>query len=282
MTQHETFNFTGLAGYKIFCQSWHPEGEPRAALLIVHGYAEHSGRYQQVAEHLTGLGYAVYALDHRGHGRSDGIRADVIRLEDYLTDLKTFLDMVKEREPSRQVFLIGHSMGGAIVTLFAARHGAEFDGLITSGAGVKLGGDVSPLLIRLSKIIASLAPRLPTVAMEVEAVSRDPKVVARYRSDPLNYLGKVRARMGVQLLRAGELIAAELQNISLPVLSLHGTADRLADPAGSQMIYDRVGSTDKTLKLYDGLYHEVFNEPEREQVFADVAAWLEAHVQASA
>jgi acylglycerol lipase len=279
MTQHETFHFTGLAGYNIFCQSWHPEGDPRAALLIVHGYAEHSGRYRHMAEHLAGLGYAVYALDHRGHGQSEGVRADVVRFEDYLTDLKTFLDMVKEREPGRQVFLIGHSMGGAIVTLFAARHGAEFDGLITSGAGVKLGGDVSPWLVRMSKTIASLAPRLPTVAMEVEAVSRDPKVVARYRSDPLNYLDKVRARMGVQLLRGAELALSELPNIALPVLILHGTADRLADPAGSQMIYDGVSSTDKTLKLYDDLYHEVFNEPERERVFADVAAWLEAHVQ---
>lgn len=282
MIQHETFNFTGLANYNIFCQSWHPEGEPRAALLIVHGYAEHSGRYQQVAEHFAGLGYAIYAFDHHGHGRSDGIRADVVRLEDYLPDLKMFLDMVKEREPGRPVFLIGHSMGGAIATLFAARHGADFDGLLTSGAGVKLGGNVSPWLVRMSKIIASLAPRLPTVAMDVEAVSRDPKVVARYRSDPLNYLGKVRARMGVQLLRAGELIAAELQNISLPVLILHGTADRLADPTGSQMIYDRVSSADKTLHFYDGLYHEIFNEPEREQVFADVAVWLDAHVQSSA
>lgn len=279
MIKHETFNFTGLEGINILCQSWHPEGDPRAVLLIVHGYAEHSGRYRHVAEHFVGLGYAVYALDHRGHGQSDGLRADVKRFEDYLTDLKTFLDIVKEREPGCQIFLIGHSMGGAIVTLFAAHHGDDFDGLITSGAGVKVESGVSPLLISLSKIVAALAPRLPTVPLDVEAVSRDPAVVARYRSDPLNYLGKVRARMGVQLLRAAELIAPELPNIALPALILHGTADRLADPAGSQMIYDQVRSTDKTLKFYDGLYHEIFNEPEREQVFADMAAWLEAHVR---
>lgn len=278
MTKHETFNFTGLESFNIFCQSWHPEGALRAALLIVHGYAEHSGRYRHVAEHFAALGYAVYALDHRGHGQSDGVRADVIRFEDYLTDLKTFLDMVKEREPGRRVFLIGHSMGGAIVTLFAARHGADFDGLITSGAGVKVEGGVSPLLISLSKIVAALAPRLPTVPLDAEAVSRDPEVVARYRSDPLNYLGKVRARMGVQLLRAAELIAPELHNITLPALILHGTADRLADPTGSQMIYDDITSTDKTIEFYDGLYHEIFNEPEQEQVFADIAAWLEARV----
>lgn len=279
MTKHETFNFTGLEGLNIFCQSWHPEGDPRAVLLIVHGYAEHSGRYRHVAKHFAELGYAVYTLDHRGHGQSDGVRADVVRFEDYLADLKTFLGIVKERESGRQVFLIGHSMGGAIVTLFAARYGTDFDGLITSGAGVKVEGGVSPLLIRLSRIVAALAPRLPTVPLDAEAVSRDPEVVARYRSDPLNYLGKVRARMGVQMLRAAELIATELPDTMLPILILHGTADRLADPAGSQMIYDRVSSTDKTLRFYDGLYHELFNEPEREQVLADVAAWLEAHLR---
>lgn len=279
MIKHETFEFAGLGGINVFCQSCHPEGGPRAVLLIVHGLAEHSGRYQHVAEHLAGLGYAVYALDHRGHGQSGGVRSDVIRFEDYLADLKTFLDAVKGREPGRQVFLIGHSMGGAIVTLFAARYGGDFDGLITSGASVQVGGNVSPLLVGLSKIIAALAPRLPTVPLDAEAVSRDPEVVARYRSDPLNYLGKVRARMGAQLLRAARLIAAELPHITLPVLILHGTADRLTDPAGSQMIYDGVSSADKTLKFYDGLYHEIFNEPEQKQVLADVAAWLEARAR---
>jgi alpha-beta hydrolase superfamily lysophospholipase len=278
MTQHETFNFTGLAGYNIFCQSWRPADEPRAVLLIVHGLAEHSGRYAHVAEFFAGRGFAVYALDHRGHGRSEGVRADVVRFEDFLADLKTFLDLVKEHEPGKEVFLIGHSMGGAIVTLFAARHGAELDGLITSGAGVKVGGDISPLLVPLFKLVAAVAPRLPLVQLEAEAVSRDPEVVARYRGDPLNYLGNVRARMGVQLLRGGELALQELPQIELPVLVLHGTADRLADPEGSQMIYDGVGAVDKTIKFYEGLYHEIFNEPERDQVLADVAAWLEAQV----
>lgn len=279
MTEHKAFNFTGLEGLNIFCQCWHPEGDPRAVLLIVHGYAEHSGRHQRVANHFVGLGYAVYALDHRGHGQSEGVRADVKRFEDYLADLKTFLDTVKSREPGRQVFLIGYSMGGAIVPLFAARHGADFDGLITSSAAVKIEGDASPLLIRLSRIIAALAPRLPVVEMDVEALSRDPEVVAHYRNDPLNYRGRIRARMGVQMLRGAGLTAQESPNVTLPTLILHGTADRLTDPTGSQMLYDQVSSTDRTLRFYDGLYHEIFNEPEREQVFADVAAWLEAHVR---
>ncbi len=275
MIEHQTLDFTGLGEVNIFAQSWRPAGAPRAALLIAHGLAEHSGRYRHVAEYFARLDYAVYALDHRGHGQSGGVRADVVHFEDYLADLKVFQGIVQDREPGRQVFLIGHSMGGGIATLFAARYGADLAGLITSGASIKVTGDVPPLLICLSKVIAAIAPRLPVVPLDTEAVSRDPEVVARYRSDPLNYLGKVRARMGVQLLRAAGLIADELPNITLPALILHGTADRLTDPAGSQMIYDRIGSSDKTLRFYEGLYHEVFNEPEQEQVLADVAGWLE-------
>ena len=205
MTKHETFNFTGFESFNIFCQTWHPEAEPSAVLLIVHGYAEHSGRYQHVAEHFAELGYAIYALDHRGHGQSDGVRADVVYFEDYLTDLKTFLNLVKEREPGRRVFLLGHSMGGAIATLFAARHGSDFDGLITSGAGVKIEGNAPPWLIHVSKIIATLAPRLPMIPFDNAGVSRDPEVITRYRNDPLNYLGKVRARWGFQVLRGAGL-----------------------------------------------------------------------------
>ena len=283
-------SFTGLGGLRLFCQSWRPEGEPRAALIIAHGYAEHSGRYEHVARHFAELGYAVYALDHRGHGQSDlveGVRADVLHFEDYLADFKTFLDRVKSLETGRRVFLVGHSMGGAIATLTAARHGAEVDGLITSSVGIldvcqyfpvlgalKLCG-VSPLRSLLMRIGAALVgPQRPVIRVPVEGLSRDPDVVARYMSDPLVYTGRMRARMGVQLLHAADLIAAESPAIASPALILHGAADRMVDPSKSQMLYDRVSSPDKQLRFYDHLYHEIFNEPERERVFADMAEWL--------
>lgn len=274
--QSELFRFSGVGGLSLACRSFRPAAAPRAAILLVHGYAEHSGRYGHVAERLVGEGLAVYAPDHRGHGLSEGVRADVRRFEDYLSDLETLLVAVREREPARQVILLGHSMGGAIAVLFAARRGEGLAGLITSGAGVKLGEAVSPLLALVIRALALVAPRAPVAPMDFEGVSRDPEVVARYRSDPLNYVGRIRARMGRELLRATELAAAELPYVALPSLILHGAADRLADPAGSRMLHDRIASTDKTLRLYDGLYHEIFNEPERDEVLDDVAGWLAA------
>ncbi len=279
MIKHTTFDFAGLEGFRIFYRCWHAEGEPRAVVAILHGYAEHSGRYKHVAEYLVSLGYVVYALDHRGHGKSDGVRADVVRFEDYLTDLETFLDLVKEREPGRQVFLIGHSLGGAIATLFAARYGTELAGLVTSGVGILVGGDWLRLFVKLVKVLAIFVPPLlPIIPVPITRLSRDPQVVSQYLSDPLNYTGRMRARMGVQLLRASELIATEAHNIRLPVLFLHGAADCLARPRASQILYEQVSSVDRTVHIYDGLYHEIFNEPEQAQVLADAADWLETHL----
>ena len=280
MITHAEGSFEGLKGLNIYYQSWHPEEEPKAVLLLVHGYAEHSGRYRYVAEHFAKLGYAIYALDHRGHGKSEGERAYVDRFEDYVEDLKRFLEIVKGKEPRRPVFLVGHSMGGAIAVLFAIRYQQELAGLILSGAGVKVSSEVSPLMIRLSRLLATITPRLGLVPLDASTVSRDPEVVARYDSDPLNYRGKVKARTAVEIMRAAELIRPEMRRITLPILIMHGTEDRLVDPAASQMLYDGVGSTDKTLKWYEGFYHEVFNDLEKERVFADMAAWLEAQLLA--
>lgn len=279
MPRNKTFRFTGVEDFSIFCRRWYPNGEPRAALVIIHGYAEHSGRYQHVAEYFVALDYVVYAFDLQGHGQSEGVRADVVRFEDYLSDLRTFLGIVKEQEPGRQVFVAGHSLGGAIATLYAARYGKEFDGLVTSGVGILVMGHWLSILVKLVRIFDKLVPPLlPVVPVPVTKFSRDPQVVSGYRSDPLNYTGGMRARMGIQLLRASELIAMEAPNITLPVLFLHGAADCVVSPGASQMLYEHVSSEDRTVCFYDGLYHEVFNEPEQEQVLADVADWLDAHV----
>lgn len=280
MSPHQTFHFDGLEGLSIFCQSWHPEGEPRAVLVILHGYAEHSGRYLHVADHFVNLGYAIYALDHRGHGRSEGIRADVMRFEDYVGDVDTLLRIVRRQEPERRIILIGHSLGGAIATLFTARFGAMLDGLITSGVGIMVMRSWSPILIRILKALAKcLPPRLPLVPVPISKFSRDPDVIAQYWNDPLNYTGRVRVRMGVQMLRGSELVTLEAPAIRLPVLFLHGGADRVVNPQASRLLHDRVSSRDKTLRFYEGLYHEIFNEPEQQQVFADMAHWLGFHTR---
>lgn len=279
MKKHNTFTFKGLNDIRIFCQSWHSPEEPQAVIIISHGYAEHSGRYQHVAEYFLQKGYAVYALDHRGHGCSDGPRADVINFENYLIDLKTFLDIIKGQEENRSIFLVGHSMGGAIATLFAARYGLKLDGVITSGVGFWDFERIPPkVILNFLNFIAQIAPRIPVISLPPRYLSRDQKVVDDYKSDPLNYVGKVCSRMGVQLLCATSLGKTEASNIKLPVLILHGTSDRLSAPKVSKMLYERVASPDKTLKYYDGLYHEIFNEPEKEQVFEDMADWINAYL----
>jgi alpha-beta hydrolase superfamily lysophospholipase len=272
---HTTGTFTGLKNLEIFYQRWYPEADPRAVLVVVHGLAEHSGRYQHVAEYFVERGYAVYALDHRGHGRSEGERAHVDRFGELVADLRTFVDLMRQREPERGIFMIGHSMGGTIATLFAEEHGDVLRGLILSGAFMRPSGGVSPALVLVSKLLSAVAPKLGVTPLEASSVSRDPQVVARYDADPLNYRGRVRARMGTELLQAGTAALADLPKITLPILIMHGGADQLADPEGSRLIYEGVSSIDRTLKIYDGLYHEIFNEPEKQRVLADVAGWLE-------
>ena len=271
---HEEGTFKGVNDFDIYYQVWRPEGEPRAVLLLVHGYAEHSGRYAHVADYFVNEGYAVYALDHRGHGKSAGRRGYFDRFRFLLDDLDTFFGLVRKREPERRVFLVGHSMGGLLAAAYAIRHPDKVDGLVLSGAGVKVGEDVSPLLRVLSGIISALLPGVGVTRLEAAAISRDTEIVARYDSDPLNYRGQVPARVGAEMLNTARWVMREAHVITGPVLIMHGTEDRLANPAGSRELYEAISSSDKTLKLWDGLYHEIFNEPEKEQVLAFMRAWL--------
>ncbi len=266
--------FKGVNGSIIYYRVWQPEREPRAVLLLAHGYAEHSGRYTHVADYFVGRGYAVYALDHRGHGQSAGRRGYFKRFQFLVDDLDTFFGLVRQRAPGRTVFLVGHSMGGLLAAAYTIQHPDRLDGLVLSGAGVKVGGDVSPLLRALSGVISALLPRMGVTQLEAAAVSRDPEVVARYDSDPLTYRGKVPARVGAEMLRTAQWVMSEAHAITCPVLIMHGTEDKLADPAGSRELYGAIASQDKTLKLWDGLYHEIFNEPEKDQVLAFMRDWL--------
>jgi acylglycerol lipase len=275
---NETFSFTGLEGLNIFCQAWRPQQEPRAVIIIVHGYSEHGGRYQHVAEYFANLGYIVYALDHRGCGHSDrvnGAIADVIHFEDFVDDFKAFAGIVKDREGTRQIFLIAHSMGGAIATLFVARHGMDIDGLVTSGVGILLSNVLPVILAPVKAVLRFVPPQLRIFPLPVRWISRDPKVVESFQYDPLNYHGWVRARWLFQMLRAADLIAMEAPNIQKPLLVLHGGGDRFISPSSSQMLYDTASSVDKKRQVYPGLYHEILNEPEQRAVLADIANWLE-------
>lgn len=276
--RHQEGFFTGVRGTGIYYQCWLPEGEPRAVLLIVHGLAEHSGRYMNVADHFVPLGYAVYSIDHLGHGKSGGTRVYVKEFDDYIDTLSVYVDMVHKWQPGRSLFLVGHSMGALISALFLLDHQAELAGAILSGPSVKVPSNTSSITISMIKLIATLLPKAGLFQLEAEGVSRDPAVVQAYISDPLVHTRRITARLIHEMLKAMQRITAEAPKITLPVLIVRGSADRLIDPDGARMLYGAISSVDKTIKIYDGLYHEVFNEPEHNQVLGDVETWLEARL----
>jgi acylglycerol lipase len=270
---HATGLLTGAGGRRLFWQSWMPERETRALVVIVHGAGEHSDRYVHVADALTRDGYGVYALDHRGHGRSEGPRALVDRLDSVVSDLDQLVVQASAEHPAAPVYMLGHSMGGTVALRYTLVHEGRLAGLILSGPLAALEGAPAPLRV-LGRVLSVVAPRLPLIAIDPSLVSRDEAVVSAYVADPLVHHGKLPARTAAELAAAIDAFPDTVGAITVPTLIVYGTADGLCPPAGSQMLAARMGSADKTVKAYDGLFHEILNEPEREVVLADIRSWL--------
>lgn len=277
--QHHTDYIKTADGFRLFTQQWLPETPARAHLVIVHGYAEYSGRYEHVAEFFTSEGIAVHAFDLRGHGHSEGKKGYVDRFELFLKDLTSILDRVKMAAGQKPVFLFGHSMGGAIVTLYAiSRQPKNLAGVLLSAPALKVSEEISPLLQRVSGVLGEWLPKVKTIKLDSKAISRDPEVVAAYEADPLIFHEGTYARTGAELIRAGKRIQANMEKFKLPVFIMHGTDDRLTDYNGSKELNRRAGTDDKSLELYNGLYHELLNEPEQKQVMGDMLEWMEQHL----
>lgn len=266
------------AGAALRWKAWLPQGTPRAAVVLAHGYAEHLGRYEAFAADLNACGLAVYALDHWGHGKSDGSYGFVPRFSAFTDGVELLLAKVEARHPDLPLFLVGHSMGGLIATAHLATHQSHYAGAILSGPAIKATEEPSRIMILISRLLSRLAPKLGVLALQAEGVSRDPAVVAAYLADPLVHTGKMSARLAAEMFDAMAKARAGASAISLPILLMHGTDDRLTAPAGSQLLFDTVASADKQLKLYPGLYHEIFNEPERDTVIADLIGWIDARL----
>jgi alpha-beta hydrolase superfamily lysophospholipase len=265
--------FTGASGLRLFARSWRPAGVARAVIVLVHGYAEHSGRYDHVGETLARAGYAVHAYDQRGHGRSEGERALVRSIDEYLDDLDLCVARMREAEGRLPLFIVGHSMGGGIVALHAIERRPGVRGVVLSGAAV-MGGESRGIRARILLALSRFLPKLPLVKLDAASVSRDPEVVRLYDADPLNYRGRMKLGLAASMMRAGQRIARGLHSLDVPLLIMHGTKDSLVASSASVRLHDGAASTDKTLLLYDGLYHEIFNEPERDRVLGDVVRWM--------
>jgi alpha-beta hydrolase superfamily lysophospholipase len=272
-------SFKGVGGLNIHATSWRPETrKPRGVVVIAHGFNSHSGHYGWVAEQLVSAGLVVFALDHRGRGKSDGERYYVDKVSDYVDDLATFIGIAKSREPGLPVFLLGHSAGGVISCTYALEHQSELTGLICESFAFQV--YAPDFALAVLKGISHLAPHAHVLRLPIAEFSRDPKVIEAMNNDPFVQHEVQPTKTVAEMVRADERLKEEFPLIKLPVFILHGTADKVTKPGGSQFFFDTVGSPDKTLKLYEGYAHDLLNDLGKEVVMADIQAWIDARIPA--
>jgi alpha-beta hydrolase superfamily lysophospholipase len=273
--KRKEFTSAGIGGLDLYAQGWLPEGSPKTVLVLAHGLGEHGGRYVALAQEFVGHGHAVYAVDHRGHGRSPGPRANIERFDHVVSDFCAFAGRAARQHPDAPLVLLGHSMGGAIALVAALRLQDSVRGVVLSAPALGVGEAIPPGRRLVAQLLSRIAPNVGLMRLTPAAVSRDPAVVRAYEADPLVHHGPIPARTLVELLEAMDRFPALAPKLRLPTLVLHGTADTLVPVAGVRATYQALDVRKRTVRYYEGLYHEVFNEPERAQVIADVLQWLE-------
>lgn len=263
-------------GLQLFMKLWRPEETPVANLVLIHGYAEHSGRYQEFAEWMNQRRIAVSAFDLRGHGRSSGRRAYIHSFENYLSDLTLFLERIAEIKESSPCFLFGQSMGGAIAANYVCFRSQRFNGLLLSAPALKPPDDVTSFKLIAARALTLFFPTM-SVAPPIPAdrLSRRVEAVQAYANDPLVYRGHWQSRTAVELIAAMIRARNAAAKLTLPLLLLHGNSDRVVPHSASGEFQERAGSKDKTFELYEGFYHELLHEPERETVFQDIYDWIQ-------
>lgn len=268
-------SFTGRGGTRLHMRSWRPVA-PRATVVICHGVNSHSGQYLWTGGTLADAGFAVYAYDHRGRGLSEGTRFYIDDISDYTDDLGTFIRLAKTREPARPVFLLGHSAGGVVSCTWALDHQREIAGFICESFAFEVPAP-APVLA-LTRLIARFAPRLPVLKLKMRDFTRDPAALIALEADPLTRSEVQPARTVAALLAATDRMRREFPTITLPLLIMHGAADRATMPAGSELFHRTAGSSDKTLHIYDDHYHDLLNDLGKEDVIGDVIRWIDARL----
>lgn len=282
--EHHEGSFAGHAdaggrALQLFFQGWRPHGEARSAVAIVHGFAEHSGRYGFLVDHLVARGHAVYGFDLRGFGRSPGRRGHIDDWAEYRGDVGAFLAEV--RKSGLPVFLLGHSMGGLIVLDYGLRRPEDLAGAIVSAPGLRPVGAAKPHLVAIARFLSRIWPTFSLdLGLDPTAISRDPEVVEAYLDDPLRH-PRGTVRWGTESLAAIRRIKAHATEWTLPLLMVHGEDDRIAAASGTRAFFERVPIADKELHVYEGGYHEPHNDVDRDRALGDVADWLERHLQVS-
>jgi len=276
--KHIEGNFTGVKGLKIYYQAWVPD-TPKAVIQLVHGGFEHSGRYQNVVNKLLPEGYAIYADDHRGHGKSEGLRNHVDSFDEFIEDEKIFYETIKEQYPNLPIFMLGHSLGSFIALFFTEKYENLLNGLILSGTGTNPGKETSGFLKVIAKIFSKIAPKMKfNPRIDAKYLSHDPEVIINYKTDPLVYADKITARLGYEMVKNFKNLKKVIENLKINLLVQCGSEDKLIK--GSEELDEYFKMDDKTIKIYEGLYHEVYNEIEKDRriVLKDLRDWLNSHI----
>ena len=273
---HQKGYFKNKQSQSIFHQQWLPDNKPKAMLLICHGLNEHSGRYHHLAKFFTEKGYGVFGFDHIGHGKSDGTRSFVKDFSTFTDPILVSLDKIKEINPDVPIFLLGHSLGGLIGISFLIDYQEKIQGAVISGPLAKVPDFVSDFTVKIGTIISKILPKLRLTGIEKSALSRDPEVVNNYINDPLVYNGKSTARISSVINEGIAYVAEKGSSVTAPILLLHGGQDKICNPSWSTYLHNLVSSQQNQLIIYDELFHEIYNEPEQDSVFADVFNWIES------
>jgi alpha-beta hydrolase superfamily lysophospholipase len=271
-------SLTTAGGRSLFRRSW-LAARPEHLLLLIHGFAEHSGRYEHFGAWFAARGCAVHAYDHQGHGRSEGVRAHVRRFDDFLDDLDGMLAVVRAEHPGLRPQLVGHSMGGLILTAFLCERAPDVAAAVTSGAALAVSENLSRGRMLAARVLRRVAPRLGLGAgLDPEGLSRDPEVVRAYVEDPLVFR-RMTTSLAAELLSAIERTSHGAGRVRVPLLMLHGEADPICPSSGTRRFFEGLAVEPRRLQIYPGLRHEIFNEPEHVRVFEDVLAWVRARSQ---
>jgi len=273
--KHNQDFFEGVYQKKIYYQNWLPDEKPKAVILIIHGIVEHSNRYMNVVNYFVPKNFAVYGFDHMGHGKSEGERTYINQFEDFRDNIKRYFDMVREWHPDIPIILFGHSMGALISANYLLDYQHEFSAAVLSAAPVILPNIVTQIM---GNILASIAPNFGLIRINPHDMSRDKAVVQAYIDDPMVYNGRIAVRLLAEIVKGMKRINEEASKIQIPLCIVHGGADKVADAAGSQMLFDRVQSEKKNIFIYDNLLHEVLNEPEHQAVLDDIANSLNSYL----
>jgi acylglycerol lipase len=270
--QTDTFA-SNVDGTPIFFRIFRPDSAPRAVVAISHGFKAHGGLYAWAAEQFVKNGIAAYAIDHRGHGQSGGDRYEAGDVAEFVTDLDQFIDVIRQREPGVPVFLLGHSAGGVMSALYCLDHQDKLAGFICESFA--LGVYAPDLALAVLKGLSHIAPHLHVLDLKNELFSRDPSVVAALDEDPLIVDMRYPTRTVAALVRGTERLKAEFASITLPLFILHGSADRVTEPAGSERFFREAGSNDKRLEIYEGHFHDLLADTGRERPMGDILSWIQ-------